>query len=290
MVRDALLFALSVLLVALGFDTEDVAADERAAKKNDAPRAPDGKTIDFTYDAKDVKVSSLAYTGRVFLSQKTGAAATAGQSLPLIVFMYGLNRDRIPHRWMGGGNEGDVRTIIGDLIDSGRVAPAIVAGPGSIEKEAVGFGSSFPTFDFDKFVALTEASLKGTATIDKRQIIVAGHSGAGCSKDGGIVAAARAKTRPHAVISIDTCMSLALAKSLAEAHSSTHVFVTWQAATWDRPFKDFRSVFEKTRSEHPEDSGVARVLDQLKAEGRAHDQTVPQTFVKLLPRLLPPTP
>lgn len=287
MLRAGFLFFLQTLFVAMGVSWGDaeLAADD-ARKKPSSPPPPEGTTIDFKYDARDVKQSSLAYTGRVYLSQKTLEAAPK-KKLPLVVFIHGLNRDRIPHRWMGGGTEGDVRTIIGEMIESGKIAPAIVAGPGSVEKEAVAFGSSFPTFDFDNFVSLTEKALAGTATVDRERIIVAGHSGAGCSKDGGIVAATKAKIRPHTVISIDTCMALALAKSLAEAPPTTHVFVTWQAATWDRPFNDFRSVFEKTRGEHPEKNGVHRVLDQLKAEGRAHDATVAQTFVKYLPRLLP---
>lgn len=263
----------------------ELSADDKRAKPT-SPPPPEGTTIDYRYDATDVKKPSLAYEGRAYLTKKTRDAAKNGK-LPLIVFIHGLNRDRIPHRWMGGGAEGDVRTIIGEMIESGKIAPAVIAGPGSVEKEAVAFGSSFPTFDFDNFVTLTEKALGTTATIDRERIIVAGHSGAGCSKDGGIVAASKAKIRPHTVMSIDTCMALALAKSLAEAPASTHVFVTWQGATWDRPFADFRSVFEKTRGEHPEKSGVHRVLDQLKAEGRAHDATVAQTFVKYLPRLLP---
>ena len=46
-----------------------------------------------------------------------------------MVFLRGLNRELIPHRGMGGGNEGDVRRIVADLGDRAALPPLIVAGP-----------------------------------------------------------------------------------------------------------------------------------------------------------------
>jgi hypothetical protein len=257
-----------------------------AQKGKPVPPPPlTGKTIDYPYDAKDVKDPSRAYTGRAFVPDRSLAEKGA---LPLVVFMHGLNKELLAHRWMGGGNEGDVRRIVADLVERGVIPPVILAGPGSVARDAVSNGSSFPVFDFDKFIDLTEGALKGTAQIDKKRIVVTGHSGAGCSGKGGIVSATSSKQRPFAVVSIDTCMGGGLAESLAGVGAETHVVVTWQTVSWDRNFKHFRAIFDKTVATHPAKSGVLRELDALPALPRAHDATVPQTYEKWLPRILGP--
>lgn len=243
-----------------------------------------GKTIDFPFRPDGARSKSLSYEGRIFVHEK---ALRAKGPLPLVVFFHGLNRALIPHRWMGGGDEGDVRKILSQLIESGALPPMILAGPGSIEKDAVSHGASFPSFDFDNFVTLVEKELEGTASVDRAKVVVTGHSGAGCSEKGGIVSAVNAKLRPHAVISIDTCMPGTLAESLGAAHPETHVVVTWQTATWDRNFAHFKATFEKETAAHPSAKGVLRELDSLPNLPRSHDATVKQTFDKWLPRLLP---
>lgn len=273
--------------------TESTAAgNPSATSAAGAPRPParapgelPGRTIDFPYDAKDVNDATRAYVGRAFVHD---AAVGERGALPLIVFLHGLNRALIPHRWMGGGTEGDVRRLVANLVDARAIPPVIVAGPGSIQKAAVSGGASFPTFDFDRFVELTEAALEGVARVDRARIVVLGHSGAGCSDKGGIVAAVRGKTRPLAVMSIDTCMTGALARALAAAAPATHVVVTWQTASWARDFDHFRSVFKKGLGGKPPNPGVLRELDPLPALPRAHDATVGQTLEKWLPRVLPP--
>lgn len=267
-----------------------------SATSNAGPARPawtppaDGKrgiTKDFEYDAAELKDKSRRYTGRIFAHR---VAYESTGKLPLIVFFHGLNRALIPHRWMGGGTEGDVREIASDLFDSGAIGPAVLAGPGSIQKDAVSFGASFPAFDFDRFVELVIENLDPGLPIDLEKIIVLGHSGAGCSEKGGIVTALRSKHPIHAVVSIDTCMPGSLASALSAAPPKTNVIVTWQTATWDREFPHFRKVFEKGVAKAPADPGVLRELDQLPNLPRSHDATVKQTFDKWLPRLLPGRP
>jgi hypothetical protein len=191
---------------------------------------------------------------------------------------------------MGGGDEGDVRRIVAELVDRGAIEPPILAGPGSVVPEAVSRGASFVAFDLDRFVELTRDALSGTASIDERRVIVAGHSGAGCSAKGGLASAARAQSAPLAVLSIDTCMPGALAEALGSAPPATHVVVTWQTASWSREFTHFRRVFDAAVKKHPPAQGTLRELDHLPARPRAHDATVAQTFDKWLPRILPPIP
>lgn len=262
-------------------DGEGATLAERAAAASE--KALPGKTLDFPYDGADVKDVTRAYSARVFLHDR--AMAHEGE-LPLVVFLHGLNRELIPHRWMGGGQEGDVRRIVSDLIDQGALPPVALAGPGSVAKEAVSFGSSFPALDFDQLVELLVDRLSGIARIDATKIIVVGHSGAGCSQRGGIVAATRSRRRPLAIVSIDTCMAGSLAESLGRAHPGTHVVVTWQTASWERNFKLFEAVFKKEVAAHPPSAGVLRELSALTPLARAHDATVGQTFEKWLPRLL----
>jgi hypothetical protein len=243
-----------------------------------------GVTIDFDYDGKEDGDRARAYSGRVFIHRSVFESTGA---VPLVVFFHGLNRDLIPHRWMGGGNEGDVREILSDLLDAGALPPVVLAGPGSVQKPAVSFGASFPSFDFDGFVRRTLAVLPPGIPIDRTRVVVLGHSGAGCSARGGIVSALDGEQPVHAIVSIDTCMPGSLAKSLGGAPPETHVVVTWQTASWDREFGHFREVFEAGVAKSPPKPGFLRELDQLPNLPRSHDATVKQTFDKWLPRLLP---
>lgn len=260
-----------------------------AAPSAGGPTALPGKTIDFAYDGADVKNPKAAYVGRAFVHDRV-LARGASKKAPLVVFLHGLNKELIPHRWMGGGNEGDVRRIVVELVERGAIEPPILAGPGSVVPEAVSRGASFVAFDLDRFVELTRDALNGTATIDEHRVVVAGHSGAGCSAKGGLASVPRARSAPLAVLAIDTCMPGALAEALGAAPPQTHVVVTWQTASWSREFEHFRRVFGASAKAHPAAEGTLRELDHLPARPRAHDATVAQTFDKWLPRILPPPP
>ena len=258
------------------------------ASKKKAPPAPlDGTTVDYAYDGKDIGHTERAWLGRAFVHKK--AAADPEKALPLLVFVHGLNTELIKYRWFGGGNEGDVRRIVQELIEAGQVPPMIVAAPSTVTPQnAVVAATSWMGFDLDHFVAKTEEALKGKAKIDKTKILVAGHSGGGCNIKGGIATALKAKNL-HTVMSIDTCMGTDLATALAQAKRSTNVVVSWQAITWQtRPLKDFRTVFEREVKKTPADSGILRALDFMTPTiPSPHDAMVSLTLKKYLPMLLP---
>lgn len=256
-------------------------------KKPVKPPPLDGTTVDFAYDGKDVGHTERAWLGRAFVHKK--AAVDANKALPLLVFVHGINQELIKYRWMGGGNEGDVRRIVAELIEGGQVPPMLVAAPSSVvPQNIVAAPTSWMAFDLDHFVEKTAAALKGTATIDRTKIIVAGHSGGGCNIKGGIATAIKAKN-VHSALVIDTCMGTDLASALAQAKKSLNVVVTWQALTWGkRPLKDFRSVFERDVKKAPVDEGILRTLDFMTPkEPMPHDAMVPLTLKKYLPQLLP---
>ena len=262
-------------------------ADAKASKKPPAPAPLDGTTYDYTYDGKDIGHKERAWLGRAFVHKK--AAADPNKALPILVFLHGLNTELLRYRWMGGGNEGDVRRIIQELIEAGQVPPMLVAAPSTIvPQNAVVASTSWWGFDLDHFVEKTAAALKGVATIDKTKIFVAGHSGAGCNIKGGIATAMKAKN-VHTVFSIDTCMGGDLAIALAKANKTTNVVVSWQTVSWnERPLKDFRAHFEREVKAAPADTGVLRTLDVMSPKpGNAHDAMVSLTLKKYLPMLLP---
>jgi hypothetical protein len=245
-----------------------------------------GKTIDYAYDGKDVASPRLAWLGRAYVPPETAKAAGP---VPLVVFLHGLNAALIKHRWMGGGSEGDVRAIVGDLVARGAVAPVVVAGPSSIVASEVTFGASWRHFALDNFLTRTSAALQGVVTIDTGRIVVAGHSGAGCSPAGGLETLGQSTARLLAVLSIDTCMTGSLAESLARSDPRTHVVVGYQTITWsNRGFDLFRQVFEREVANHPAAPGVLREIDRQRPAQAPHDATVALTLARWLPRILPP--
>lgn len=244
-----------------------------------------GETVDYPWDGKDLGRPHLAWTGRAYIPPKS---ATLPSARPLVVFLHGLNAALIPHRWMGGGREGDVRAIVGGLVAAGKIEPVVVAGPSSVVASQVAKGASWNHFDLDHFLDRTIARLKGKVEIDERRIVVAGHSGAGCSTAGGLATVGESKRRLLAILSIDTCMAPAIASKLVESDPRTHVVVTYQRRSWaKRPFSLFEQVFARGVKEHPPRDGVLRRVDELEPKTAPHDRCVPMTFERYLPDLLP---
>jgi hypothetical protein len=249
-----------------------------------AASARQGKSYDYDYDGRDIGHAERAWRGRAYVAPK---AAAASKPLPLVVFLHGLNKALIKHRWMGGGNEGDVRYIVGAMVERGAIEPVIVAGPGSVVASQVSRGASWNHFDLDHFIDRTVAELKGKARVDPQRIIVAGHSGAGCSSAGGLATLGKSKRKLLGIMSIDTCMGGDLAKRLARSDPNTHVVVSYQSVSWSkRPFKLFRRIFERQSAEHPANSGVLRELDHQRPKRAPHDATVKLSFEGWLPKIL----
>jgi hypothetical protein len=255
-------------------------------KKKPAPLA--GATYDYEYDGKDIGHPERAWLGRAYVHPK--AAADPEKPLPILVFIHGLNTELIRYRWMGGGNEGDVRRIVGDLIDRGDLPPVIVAAPSTIMPAAATVArTSWPAFDLDNFLALTAQKLKGVATIDPQRVIVAGHSGGGCNAKGGLATAVHARAPVRAALAIDTCMEPDFAAELARARPTTHVIVSWQTLSWSkRPISRFKSRFtSELASAAAPGPGILRELDETRpTEPSPHDAMVGLTLKKWLPKLV----
>ncbi|MEO7327120.1 MAG: hypothetical protein ABI193_00985 [Minicystis sp.] len=247
----------------------------------------EGNTYDFAHDAGTVH-PERSFLGRAFLH--TQAAVDPAAPLPVLVFLHGLNRERIEHRWMGGGTEGDLRRLLSVMMEAEEIPPMIVLAPSTTDPIWASTSTMiWPAFDLDLFLDMAGARLRGLATIDRSRIVLAGHSGAGCNESGGLATALEADVGALAVLAIDTCMRPELARSLARANPTTHVVVSWQSRTWsDRPFDDFRSVFAAEQAKAPPGEGVLRELAyESPTDPGPHDAMVPLTLRKWLPRILP---
>jgi hypothetical protein len=261
------------------------------AQKKPAPPPPlDGTTYDYDYDGRDIGHPERRWMGRAFVHRK--ALAASSQALPVLVFLHGNNAEAIKYRWMGGGNEGDVRRIVAEMIEAGQIPPMIVAAPSSIDPYTMSqAGASWPSFDLDVFLDKTIERLSSVAVLDRGRVVVAAHSGGGCNIKGGLNTAMHAKGTPVlAGMSIDTCMFLDLAKELAHLRPTTHVIVSWQNLSWpERDFAGFKTVFTREVKKAPPMPGVLRELDFVQPNvPMAHDALVGITLRRWLPKLLPP--
>lgn len=261
-------------------------APAKKKKKDEAPPPLRGTTTDYDYDGNGQ--SREAWQGRVYVHPDVAGA----KDVPLLVFIHGLNVEKIKYRWIGGGNEGDVRRILGDLIDQGLVAPMVLAAPTSTDPATmVNALTTWPGFELDRFVNRTQAALGQSVRIDRKRIIVVGHSGAGCNVHGGVASALLDNRTTNVVLGlvVDGCMATDFATEILKVPKTTNLVVTWQEISWaNRPTNDFKRVFSRAVAKDPPAAGVLRelVLERPKAPS-PHDAMVGIAFKKWLPRFFP---
>jgi hypothetical protein len=269
-------------------DASSKADKPKEKKPAPLPPLPDGKQVDFDYDGSDVGHAERAWWGRAWVHPE--AAKTPDKALPIFVFLHGTNTELIKYRWIGAGNEGDVRRMVSTLIDGGKIQPILVAAPSQIKAEStVNALTAWPAFDLDHFLEKATKALKGIATIDRTKVIVAGHSGGACNPKGGVFSALQSKGL-YAALIMDGCMSPDLGVLAGSSTTSkTHVAATWQTQSWDkRPFDEFLRAFERTVKKNPAGPGVVReAVKYAVHEGGPHDAMVHLTMDQYLPLLVP---
>jgi hypothetical protein len=253
-----------------------VAGDTRAA-------AP-GETIELLPEATERGGQQRSWKGRAWLHPAVLADPERGR--PLVVFMHGLNRDRVPHRWMGVRSDPDLRMLVAGLVEAGLMEPAIVAAP-TTTSECDMPRLMWPAFNLSRFLALTIRSLEGRATVDRRRVILVGHSGAGCNTRGGMVTAMASEPGLLAVLAVDVCMDVEAAPLFALAEPDTEVVVTWQPVGWPRPFARFEHVFQEISGERH--ARARRLVERWDINlAAAHHIIVEKSLARWLPRWLPP--
>lgn len=197
------------------------------------------------------------------------SGATPGASLPIVVFLHGINVGAEMNMWFAAPRV-DLRSIAEELVRSNRTGPFILAAP-THTRYATGASVMWPRFDLADFVTATEAALGASAHVDRSRVIVVGHSAAGCNPSGGIIGDGVRKARPMAVVAVDTCVS----SELTELATAVPVRFYWQK-TWSRPVDDLT-----------QRCGGCVVEELADLRGIAHDAILPEALRRALPALLP---
>lgn len=187
--------------------------------------------------------------------QRNGGAAVLpdnireNQPLLVVVFLHGTNPTSETHMWLGGGGR-DLRPLVKRLIDSGQVEPFVFAAP-SQSKNAGLAATVWQDFDLNAFVEDVARATEGKARIDRKGVVLAGHSGAGCNPRGGLASDfwSAGAPLPLALVSIDPCLDRKLGEAFARRPSQVPLLLWWQPAIWVRQPTKFEAALRRDKPE-----------------------------------------
>jgi hypothetical protein len=219
--------------------------------------------------------------------QRNGGAAVVPdgavpeQHLPLVVFLHGTNSTSETHLWMGGGGK-DLRPLVKRLIDSGQVAPFVLAAP-SQTKNAGLAAKVWQDFDLNRFVDDVVKATDGKVSIDRERVVLAGHSGAGCNPSGGLAADfwSAGSPLPLALVSIDPCLDRKMGGALARRPIDVPLLLWWQPAIWVRHPEKFVAALSRDKPE----KRVDRVVELPPMGPNPHDAILPVALESALREL-----
>jgi len=249
-----------------------------------APPSRAGKTFDFKFHDEEYLLPRQHYGGRAYVPKQVDP----DRPVPLVVFLHGVNRRNRLHMWLGAG-PADLRARLDRWIARGDLPPAVLAAP-SQTRDALWPAMLWTGIELDEFVAAAERAVAGRARIARDLVIVAGHSGAGCNVEGGILkmAADRGAIRPIGIVALDTCLDVDVGQALGRASEATRIAAYWQSVIWRRRVVDFAIGFGTVRQEYPPGNDW---FEHVNATGRwPHDALVPPSLLEAISVLLgPPT-
>ncbi|MDF3070820.1 MAG: hypothetical protein K0R38_6421 [Polyangiaceae bacterium] len=220
--------------------------------------------------------------------QRNGGAAVVpeqaqaeGEGLPLVVFLHGTNPTSEPHLWMGGLR--DLRPLAKRLIESRQVAPFVLAAP-SQTKNAGLAATVWQHFDLNAFVDDVVRATDGLARIDRKRVVLAGHSGAGCNPRGGLASDfwSAGSPLPLALVSIDPCLDRKMGGAFARRPTEVPLLLWWQPAIWVRQPAKFRAALLQDKPEQR----VDRVRELPPMGANPHEAILPIAFESALRELL----
>ncbi|RYZ04023.1 MAG: hypothetical protein EOO73_25560 [Myxococcales bacterium] len=221
--------------------------------------------------------------------QRNGGAAVVpeepqpeGAGLPLVVFLHGTNPTSEPHMWLGGGGR-DLRPLAKRLIDSGEVAPFVLAAP-SQTKNASLAATVWQNFDLNAFVEDVVRATEGVTRIDRKRVVLAGHSGAGCNPRGGLASDfwSAGSPLPLALVSIDPCLDRKMGGAFARRPTEVPLLLWWQPAIWIRQPAKFQAALLQDKPEQR----VDRVRELPPMGSNPHEAILPVAFESALRELL----
>ncbi len=208
-------------------------------------------------------------------------ASQPGEALPVVVFLHGTNPASETHVWFGGGGK-DLRPLAKRLIASGQVKPFVLAAP-SQTKNAGLAATVWQGFDLNAFVDDVVRATEGHVTIDRSQVVLAGHSGAGCNPRGGLAADywSAGVPLPLALVSIDPCLDRKMGGAFARRPTEVPLLLWWQPAIWVRqPHK-----FEAALSQGKPEQRIDRVRELPPIGPNPHEAILPVAFESALREL-----
>jgi hypothetical protein len=145
--------------------------------------------------------------------------------------------------------------------------------------------TAWEDFDLHAFVDDVVTATAGSVKVDREQVLLAGHSGAGCNPDGGLASDFWSARRelPLALVSIDPCLDRELGRAFARRPSTVPLWLSWQSAIWTRSPEQFAAGL----SEHKPPGRVDRLLE-LPARGvNPHEAIVPVALERALREAFP---
>lgn len=209
-------------------------------------------------------------------------ASAEAEPLPLVVFLHGTNPTSETHMWLGGGGR-DLRPLAKRLIESGQVEPFVLAAP-SQTKNAGLAATVWQNFDLNAFVDDVVRATEGLARIDRRRVVLAGHSGAGCNPRGGLAADywSAGSPLPLALVSIDPCLDRKMGGAFARRPTGVPLLLWWQPAIWVRQPAKFQAALLQDKPEQR----VDRVRELPPMGANPHEAILPVAFESALRELL----
>jgi hypothetical protein len=238
--------------------------------------------------AQGQKDGALAYVPEA-LRRSTGTAVKSPARV--VVFLHGINPKHELHPFVSPGPR-DLRAYVEARIERGVFAPFVLLAPTQSVRADIP-ERMWEGFDLDDFLDAAKGSLGGDLSLGWDDVVLVGHSGAGCNPTGGLLRAYRTKAarRVRAVIAIDTCLGKEVQDALfpgitVPSTATTALVVHWQTWAWARPFDTFRRRLGDAKAKSPAGSidgseiGPYRVFD-------AHERVLPDGLDRTLPRFFP---
>jgi hypothetical protein len=220
--------------------------------------------------------------------QRNGGAAVVPENaspddepLPVVVFLHGTNPTTETHMWLGGGGK-DLRPLVKRLIDGGQVKPFILAAPSQTKNAALA-ATVWQDFDLNAFVEDVARATDGKVRVDRKRVVLAGHSGAGCNPRGGLASDfwSAGAPLPLALVSIDPCLDRKMGGALARRPMEVPLLLWWQPAIWVRQPAKFEAAL---RRDKPEER-VDRVRELPPMGANPHEAILPVAFESALREL-----
>jgi hypothetical protein len=238
--------------------------------------------VTFSFDDDRLLATRHRHAGAAWVTP----TAQPGQPLPLLIYLHGLNRHRIHHRWLHG-SVWDMRTIVGPLAIEGAIGPMAVAVPSTTSDDAFSDRTIYRTFDIAGFVDATARALEAQGfVIDRSRVIFTAHSASSCAERNGLFAGVGSRAAPI-ILNIDGCMNARFGQLLGAAPDWQQVIVLYQDFMWRRDYNGFLHTWNRAVATQPQRPN--RVLEYYRMRGNdVHNQIVPIALRRWLPRLVPP--